>query len=132
MNDEPTEILEGGTQIWKNSEGQYHRDHDLPAVVWPSGTSYWYQNGLLHRDNDLPAIVWPDGRCEWCINGLRHRDNDLPAVIWPDDWCYWYQNDRYIREAQRTKEETEQYKKPYYLQKPKKKIKFDRFKKLIK
>ena len=45
MNNEPTEIRLGGTQIWKNSERKYHRDGDLPAVIYPNGLCAWFQNG---------------------------------------------------------------------------------------
>jgi len=38
-------------------DGLRHRDFDLPAVVFDSKHSYWYQNGLMHRDNDKPAII---------------------------------------------------------------------------
>ena len=49
--------------------GKFHRDNDLPAVVYANGDKYWYQNGKLHRDNDLPAIVWADGEKRWWQNG---------------------------------------------------------------
>ena len=109
MNDEPTEITEDGFKIWRNSKGQ------------------------IHRDNNKPALISPDGRCEWWIDDKYHRDNDLPAIICPNDYCSWWQNGRMIKDKYCTKAEAEEYRKPYYLQKPKKKfIKFDRFEKLIK
>ena len=108
MNDEPTEINEFGDKFWRNSEGKFHRDNDLPAVIWPDGYNAWWQNGQCHRDNDLPAIIWADGSCAW------------------------YQNNECIkRKKQCTLEEIEEYKKPHYFQKVKN-IKFDRFEKLIK
>ena len=105
MSDEPTEIDEFGTKIWKNSEGQWHRDNDLPAIIWNNGDCYWHQNGILHRDNDLPAAIWADGCCDWWIDGKCVKVKDC------------------------TKKEIEEYKKPYYQQK---RFKFDRFKHLIK
>jgi len=49
--------------------GRFHRDNDLPAIIYVNGSKYWYQNNLLHRDNDLPAIIWMSGEKEWHQNG---------------------------------------------------------------
>ena len=70
-----------GNQRWYNSDNQLHRDNDLPAVIYSSGTQYWYKNNQQHRDNDLPAKIYPSGTQYWCKNNKYHRDNDLPAVI---------------------------------------------------
>jgi len=75
-----------------------HRDNDLPALIFPSGSKEWYQNNLLHRDNDLPALIFPNGEMRWHQNDLLHRDNDLPAVIYADGTKRWYQNGTCIRE----------------------------------
>src|SRR3972149_6313730 len=56
-------------------DGKLHRDNDLPAIEFISGSKFWYQNGELHRDNDLPAIEWNDGSKSWYQNGLLHRNN---------------------------------------------------------
>ena len=107
MSDEPTKIRADGAWTWLNSEGHFHRDNDLPAVIYPNGHCQWWQNGELHRRNDLPAKIFPNGKCQWWV------DSNL------------------IKEKQCTQEEIEEWKKPYYFQKTKK-IKFDRFEKLIK
>ena len=111
MSNEPTEINGIGDKFWLNSEGQLHRDNDLPAVITLNGYHAWWQNGKCHRDNDLPAVI--------DING----------------YCVWYQHDGKIKEKYCTKKEIEEYKKPHYFQKVKNikfDIKFDRFEKLIK
>ena len=107
MNDEPTEIFEDGTKYWRNSEGQTHRDNDLPATIASDGYCAWYQNDKLHRDNNLPAVIWPDDVCDWWIDG------------------------KWIKRKACTKNLIEEFKKSYYLQK-KPKIEFNRFEKLIK
>ena len=129
MSNKPTEILDNGTKIWKNSEGRWHRDYDLPAVVWSDGSCTWYQNDKYHRDSDLPAYIDSNGYSSWWKNDKRHRDNDLPALIWPDGKCEWWVNGELIKRKVCTKEEIKEYKKPYYKQK---RFKFNRFKKLIK
>ena len=114
MSDEPTKSNEWDNQIWLNSKDKYHRNNDLPIVTWPDGsTCFWAQNNQWHREKDLPAIVCSDGYCEWWENGKRHRENDLPALIWPDGKCEWWVNDKFIKAAQCTLEEIEEYKKPY-------------------
>ena len=130
MREKPT-VTEWWIKTWKNSEGQYHQDNDLPAIIQSNGYYEWCINGKLHRDNDLPARIWTDGGYQWWQNNECHRDHDLPAVIGPDGSCSWYQHSEKIKEKYCTQEEIEQYKKPYYQQK-KLKIKFNRFEKLIK
>lgn len=66
-----------GTMGYSNSRGQWHRIHG-PALIFPSGTKYWYQNGQLHR-LDGPAVENADGEKFWYQNGQRHRV-DGPAV----------------------------------------------------
>jgi hypothetical protein len=86
-----------GTQYWFNNELILHRENDLPAIITPNGTKFWYINGKRHRDNDLPAIIHSDGYQAWFINGERHRDNDLPAIIHLSGSKYWYINDQLHR-----------------------------------
>ena len=86
------EIDEYGNEIWKNKEGQYHRDGDLPAVIQANGTKSWYKNGQLHRDCDLPAIIQANGTQCWYRNGQLHRDGDLPAVIKANGNQEYYKN----------------------------------------
>jgi len=67
---EPAPIIDkDGTQRWFNKDGQYHRDNDMPAVIWKDGSSLWAKNGNLHRDNDMPAAIYPDGCKSWYLNG---------------------------------------------------------------
>ena len=55
-----------GNRLYYNSAGLLHRD-DGPAIEYPDGSKYWWQNGLLHRI-DGPAIILPDGRKWWYLN----------------------------------------------------------------
>jgi len=55
-----------------------------------------YQNGKLHSYNDLPAIIYPDGTQFWYQNGELHR-LDGPAIIYPDGTQLWYQNGEEIK-----------------------------------
>lgn len=48
-----------------NSNGKRHRDNDLPAVIWPSGTKHWYRDGKHYRDNDLPTVIYSNGSRQW-------------------------------------------------------------------
>lgn len=68
-----------GTSYSKN--GKCHRDGDLPAIEYKSGTKWWYQYGKIHRDGDLPAVVYAGGAELWYKDGKHHRDGDKPAQI---------------------------------------------------
>ena len=70
--------------------GKYHRDNDLPAIIFSDGRQDWYQHGNYHRDNDLPAIICSNGTQEWYQNDQLHRDNDKLAIISSDGRQYWY------------------------------------------
>jgi len=59
--------------FYKN--GNYHRDKDLPAIIYVDGTMFWFKNGQSHRDNDKPASIWNNGDMEWFINGKFIKEN---------------------------------------------------------
>jgi len=83
-NDENDYQLEDRDKIWRNKNGQLHRDNDKPAVISDNGTQYWYKEGQLHRDHDKPAVIYANGTQEWYKEGKCHRENDLPSVIYLD------------------------------------------------
>ena len=87
-----TKTVEYGNTYYRNSKGQFHRENDLPAVVFANGSKLWYKNGQRHRENDLPAIVFADGSKLWYKNGQLHRENDLPAIECADGDKYWHKN----------------------------------------
>ncbi len=95
-NDLPAVIYTSGTQEWYQ-HGKVHRDNDLPAVIYANGMRYWYQYDKLHRDNDLPAVIYAGGTQEWYQHDKLHRDNDLPAVIYANGMQCWYQHGKFIR-----------------------------------
>ena len=77
---------------WLDSDGENHRDGDLPASVYVNGSQVWYQHGKNHRDGDLPASVWEDGDQEWRQHGEHHRPNGLPAIIYSNGKMSWYEH----------------------------------------
>lgn len=88
--------------------GNWHSPRDLPALIYKSGTQFWYKNGAKHRDGDLPAVIHYDGKQEWYRNGERHRDNDLPAIIFLNsnsngngnsNVAVWYKNGKRHRDG---------------------------------
>lgn len=72
---------------------------DGPAVICPSGTTFWYKNGKLHRDSG-PAVEYYSGAYEYWHAGKLHRTNG-PAVMsiyLPDTSEYeWYLNGKLHR-----------------------------------
>ena len=61
------EIDSDGIKIWRNPQGIYHNE-DGPAVIYQSGSQYWYIHGDRHRENG-PAIIYANGEKCWRING---------------------------------------------------------------
>lgn len=103
--------------VWRNLEGNYHRDYDRPAIVYDDysgvkgswyydnlieqylmgttvdnhkGELYWVQNGKLHRFNDKPAVMLISYvTMKWYQHGTLYRSNDKPSIIDFDRkiWC---------------------------------------------
>jgi hypothetical protein len=93
INDSPSEIYIDPydvyyLNIWKDKEGKFHRDGDLPALVSTNFCAY-FQHGKYHRDGDLPAVVYlAENSFHPTISyykiGQFHRDMLFgPAVIYP-------------------------------------------------
>ena len=73
------EVDSSGTRWYYNSAGQLHRDEG-PAIEYPNGAKYWYQNGLRHR-TDGPAIEWYDGDKWWFIDGVHLTAADFKLAV---------------------------------------------------
>jgi hypothetical protein len=70
----------------------------IKLQIYPrSGSKYWHKNNELHRDHDLPAVIHPTGELFWYKDGLRHRDNG-PAVTYPKGLKIWYHKGRRIED----------------------------------
>ena len=67
--EKPTRITLGGAMVWKNEDGELHRENDLPAIIYADSSKFWYKNGKLHRENYMPAIIYADGSKSWYKNG---------------------------------------------------------------
>ena len=81
-SNKPTKIHKNGTKEWHNAKGQYHRDGDLPAIVNPNHSYWWYKNGQIHRSNNLPAVININGQCQWWIrNKFIKRGKCTPKQI---------------------------------------------------
>ena len=61
------------TVEYRNKKGEYHRDGDLPAVVYPNGDAWYFFNGRCHRDGDRPAVVCTNGCKYWFRDGEQYR-----------------------------------------------------------
>ena len=59
---------------------------------------YYYKNKKRHRDGDLPAAIFKSGTRIWYKDGLEHRDNNKPTMI-SDGKMYWYKDDMYIKDT---------------------------------
>ena len=59
-----------------------HRDGDLPAIIFQSGTMYWLKNGKFHREGDEPTIIWNYGKKSWWKNDRYYRQFDLSDLYY--------------------------------------------------
>jgi len=73
---EQPQIDEFGTEIWRNKDGKYHRDDDLPAMTYKNGTKYWYKHGKLHRLNG-PAAEYTNGTKMYHIEGTELTEDEF-------------------------------------------------------
>lgn len=89
--DPPHFVDEKGNKSWKDKNGKYHRDGDLPALIWFDGRCDHYKHGMLHRDGDKPAAYYPNGEKPICYykNDKLHRDGNKPARITSYSYEYW-------------------------------------------
>jgi ribosomal protein L25 (general stress protein Ctc) len=78
---------------WRNDRGQRHRDGDLPAVIYQSGSVDYFKHGQHHRDGDKPAAIRADGSVMYYRYGKLHREGDLPAIIFGDGSVEYWKND---------------------------------------
>jgi hypothetical protein len=97
FNDQPALIYMSGTKWWYN-HGTPHRDNDLPAVIFGDGEMRWFQHGEHHRDNDQPSVIHTNGTKLWYHRGKLHRDNNLPAVIYQDESKKWYHHGKQTKQ----------------------------------
>ena len=70
------QIDEFGTEIWRDFDGQYHRDNDLPAMIYKNGNKYWFKHGKLHNLNG-PATEEIDGEKEYWIEGIKLTEEEF-------------------------------------------------------
>lgn len=91
------QVTTNGSNYWYNQNGEFHRDDDLPAIIYTNGTKKWYQDGHLHRENDLPAVIRADGTKIWYIDGKCHRDGGNYSYIDINGNKYWYINGKLHR-----------------------------------
>jgi hypothetical protein len=50
----------------------------------------YFKDGVFHRDDDLPAVIYKNGQKEWWINGKLERRNANPVVIFENKSELWF------------------------------------------
>lgn len=80
-----------GTIVYKDAEGNVHREDDLPAVHYETAvpSNEWYTHGV-HTRIGKPATVYDNGNTTWYVNDQKHRI-DGPAVDWKTK-TFWFIN----------------------------------------
>ncbi len=67
-------ILESGNIIYKNKDGEFHRD-DGPAIEYENGDKIWYRYDKRHRD-DGPAVEYINGYESWWLDGKEYSKSE--------------------------------------------------------
>jgi hypothetical protein len=88
----PDKIDHLGTQYWYLPGTIIYHNEEGPALLFASGTAYYYLNGKRNRKGGLPTITGPGGYEEYHVDSKLHRDNDLPAKIDWDGTKYYFQH----------------------------------------
>ena len=50
-----------GDRFWYDSDNRPHRDDDLPAVMWRTGSCSWLSHGVACRAGGLPSTIRANG-----------------------------------------------------------------------
>ena len=58
-----------GDKWWYDEEKKLHRSGG-PAVIYSSGSKFWFQHGMAHRNNG-PALIWNFGKIAWAWNDVE-------------------------------------------------------------
>lgn len=91
-NDPPTETTQYGTLIWRDENGEYHRDDDKPAIMCHQGYNAYYNHGKYSRENNKPAIEYLYYKPEF--KAIRFWDNTPLLLLrpsyqkYPDKYYY--------------------------------------------
>ena len=70
-------VGEDGIIQYLNERGELHRIYG-PAVIYPNGYEFWFQNGRLHR-LDGPAVIHINGFRFWFIDGIKYTEEEFNA-----------------------------------------------------
>ena len=98
VNPVDKEMIAAGAYIWYNKKGQFHRNDDDPAVIYPDGSKAWYTNGVFHRNGDKPSFIYsshPEIMKEdkiWYKNGKFHRNSKFGPAINVKSINIWCEN----------------------------------------
>lgn len=84
-----------GQQMWLRNH-RIHRDHDLPAIIYPNGTQMWFTNGQMRRDDDKPAMVIVTSKNDdrfihvWYQDDVIARENGKPCHVSGNGTRMWF------------------------------------------
>ena len=85
---------------YKNCNGDFHREFDLPAIEHRNGTKEWWNNGRRYRADDLPSIEYANGDKWWCVNGKFDRQDGLPVIEYANGKKEWKRRGKFMSEIQ--------------------------------
>jgi len=65
------EIFDNGDKYWYDDKGKFHRDNDLPAIVWIGNVNCWYFHGKRHRTFGINCSIFTQPLWTWLGNVIN-------------------------------------------------------------
>jgi len=63
-----------------DSDGNYHRDGDMPAYITTDGCVEYWKHGRFHRECG-PARIWPNGKQEYWLDDIAYIEKEFDAEM---------------------------------------------------
>jgi hypothetical protein len=79
---------------YKNSTGEFHRNHELPVLITLDGHDVLKSYFIFRINNKLPSWIFHDGEKRWMTrNGeipSKIKELDHPSYIFSDGTKRWW------------------------------------------
>jgi len=75
--------------IWCDSNGNLHREGDMPAFIGPDGYMAYYKNNKCHREYG-PAIIYSSDREKYWLDSKRYAKKDYINKLNSNYGCIYH------------------------------------------
>ena len=82
-------INSGNTIHWYDSDGNGHRDGDIPAYITIGGYLSYYKHGVWHRENG-PAVIRSNGNVEYYLDDIEYTKKEFINELNSNYGCIYH------------------------------------------